>query len=223
MKCQPTEVSLLLFSLSLCVSTGVQLVADIAGGVIPGWAQPRLSGPCWPPVTPGFDDRLGLLCGSSLSRWGQGRMTMAGNIKPMEAGRRSYGVMGQAGQLSDECSCGHVDLLLCPFSSACHVSWCCLCLGIKTSLTLNKLKKSNKHRQQMYYATDSECTAIRMTPYRVRSDTTPCLIKGWRERNDIIKTLAYKNWNGGHFKWKLSNQNSFQIKTNVQTIRKKGD
>lgn len=40
-------------------------------------------------------------------------MTMAGNIKLMEAGRRTYGVMGQAGQLSDEGSCGHVDLLLC--------------------------------------------------------------------------------------------------------------
>lgn len=25
-------------------------------------------------------------------------------------------VMGQAGQLSDECSCGHVDLLLCPLA-----------------------------------------------------------------------------------------------------------
>lgn len=43
-------------------------------------------------------------------------MTMAGNIKPMEAGRRPHGVMGQAGQLSDECSCGHVDLLLCPLA-----------------------------------------------------------------------------------------------------------
>lgn len=39
---------------------------------------------------------------------------MAGNIKPMKAVRQSYGVMGQAGQLSDECSCRHVDLLLCP-------------------------------------------------------------------------------------------------------------
>lgn len=39
---------------------------------------------------------------------------MAGNIKPMEAESQPYGVMGQAGQLSDECSCGHVDLLLCP-------------------------------------------------------------------------------------------------------------
>lgn len=39
---------------------------------------------------------------------------MAGNIKPMEAGRRPYRVMGQAGQLSDECSCGHVDVLLYP-------------------------------------------------------------------------------------------------------------
>lgn len=41
-------------------------------------------------------------------------MTMPGNIKPMEAGRQTYEVMGQAGQLSDECSCGHVELLLCP-------------------------------------------------------------------------------------------------------------
>lgn len=32
----------------------------------------------------------------------------------MEAGRWPYRVMGQAGQLSDECSCGHVGLLLCP-------------------------------------------------------------------------------------------------------------
>lgn len=41
---------------------------------------------------------------------------MAGNIKPMEAGRQPYGVTGQAGQLSDECSCGHVDLLVCPLA-----------------------------------------------------------------------------------------------------------
>lgn len=37
---------------------------------------------------------------------------MAGNIKPAEAGSQACGVRGQAGQLSDECSCGHVDLLL---------------------------------------------------------------------------------------------------------------
>lgn len=43
-------------------------------------------------------------------------MTMAGNIKLVEVGRQPYGVMGQAGQLSDECSCGHVDLLLCPLA-----------------------------------------------------------------------------------------------------------
>lgn len=43
-------------------------------------------------------------------------MTMAGNIKLMEAGRQPYRVMGQAGQLSDECSCGHMDLLLCPLA-----------------------------------------------------------------------------------------------------------
>lgn len=43
-------------------------------------------------------------------------MTMAGNIKLTEAGRRLSGVMGQAGQLSDECSCGHVDLLPCPLA-----------------------------------------------------------------------------------------------------------
>lgn len=163
MKCQPRKVSLL--SLSLCISTGVQLVADKTVGVIPGWAQLQLqlSSPCWPWVTRGFDDRLDLLCRSGLSRWGQQWMTMAGNIKPIEAGRQPYGVMGQTGQLSDECSCEHVDLLLCPFNSACHVSWCFLCLRIKTSLTFSTLEKSSKHRQQMYYATNSDCTAMTMT------------------------------------------------------------
>lgn len=43
-------------------------------------------------------------------------MTIAGNIKPVEGRRQPYGVMGQAGQLSDECSCGHVGLLLCPLA-----------------------------------------------------------------------------------------------------------
>lgn len=43
-------------------------------------------------------------------------MTMAGNIKPAEVGRQPSGVMGQARQLSDECSCGHLDLLLCPLA-----------------------------------------------------------------------------------------------------------
>lgn len=41
-------------------------------------------------------------------------MTMAGNIKPMDAGGQPYRSRGQDGQLSDECSCGHVDLLLGP-------------------------------------------------------------------------------------------------------------
>lgn len=36
---------------------------------------------------------------------------MAGNIKLMKAGTQPKGVMGQTGQLSDECSCGRVDLL----------------------------------------------------------------------------------------------------------------
>lgn len=56
------------FSKSLCTSTVLQLVADITGGVIPDWAWSWLSGPCWPPVTLGFDDRLGFLCSSTLSR-----------------------------------------------------------------------------------------------------------------------------------------------------------
>lgn len=41
---------------------------------------------------------------------------MAGNIKLMEARRQTCGVKGHAGQLSDECSCEHVDLLLCPLA-----------------------------------------------------------------------------------------------------------
>lgn len=161
----PAEEGLSPFSVSLCISTGVQLVADKTVGVIPGWAQLQLqlSSPCWPWVTRGFDDRLDLLCRSGLSRWGQQWMTMAGNIKPIEAGRQPYGVMGQTGQLSDECSCEHVDLLLCPFNSACHVSWCFLCLRIKTSLTFSTLEERSKHGQQMYHATNSDCTAMIMT------------------------------------------------------------
>lgn len=42
---------------------------------------------------------------------------MAGNIEPMEAGRRPYGVRGQVGQLSDGCSWGHVHLLLYPLDA----------------------------------------------------------------------------------------------------------
>lgn len=87
-------------------------------------------------------------------------MTMAGNIKPMEAGRRPFGVMGQDGQLSDECSCGHVDLLLCPLALLAMSADVAFCLGIKTSLSYNKLEKRNKHEQQMYGVTNSENMAI---------------------------------------------------------------
>lgn len=68
MKCQPTKVPLLLYLCLYASPQGLQLVADITGGVIPGRAQPKLSGPRWPSVTLGFDDRLGLLCSGALSR-----------------------------------------------------------------------------------------------------------------------------------------------------------
>lgn len=42
--------SLSSFNVSLCISAGVQLLADNSSGVIPGWThlQPQLFGPCWP-------------------------------------------------------------------------------------------------------------------------------------------------------------------------------
>lgn len=43
-------------------------------------------------------------------------MTMPGNIKPWEVGRQAFGVMGPAGQLSDECSCRRAELPLCPLA-----------------------------------------------------------------------------------------------------------
>lgn len=75
---------------------------------------------------------------------------MAGNIKPTEAGSQPRGVRGQAGQLSDECSCGHVHLLLLLLLKLLHASDALavsadelLCGGIKTSLPLNKSEQSN--------------------------------------------------------------------------------
>lgn len=57
---------------------------------------------------------------------------MAGNIKPTEAGSQPCRVRGQAGQLSDECSCGHVDLLLRALDVLPVSADVTLCGGIKT-------------------------------------------------------------------------------------------
>lgn len=44
-------------------------------------------------------------------------MTIEGNIKARRAGREPCQVKGQAGQLSDEYNCGHMDNL-CPISQS---------------------------------------------------------------------------------------------------------
>ena len=144
----------------------VQLVADNTGGVIPGWAQlqSQLYGPCWPPMTLWFWWQTGPFvyqCSVQVRTRedDNGRKHKAdGGWETAQQGHGSRWTAEWWVQLRTR---GPPSL---SFSPACHVSWCRLCVGIKTSLTLNKLKKSNKHRQQMYYATDSECTAIIVTP-----------------------------------------------------------
>lgn len=89
--------------------------------------QPKHADLCWPLLTPGFDDRLGLLCSSAMSRWRWETKTMEGNIKDRRTEREACQVKGQAGQLSDECNCEHIDLWL-SNGTVCHVSWCYLCL-----------------------------------------------------------------------------------------------
>lgn len=55
--------------LSLCISIGVQLVADITIQVIFSGGHSLSSlALCWPQMTSSFDDRPGLLYSSALSR-----------------------------------------------------------------------------------------------------------------------------------------------------------
>lgn len=142
-----------LFSASVHLHRGSTGSWHHLGEVIAGWAQLRVSGPSWPSVTLGFDDRLDLLCSVPLSRWEHGGMTMAGNIKAREA-RDGLQVIGQAGQLSDECSCGHMDLLFC-LQALLAMSADVAFVLYKDLTNSKQLVEGNKHRQQMYCATDS--------------------------------------------------------------------
>lgn len=122
---------------------GLQLVVNNITGVILGRAQlqPEHVGLCWPSLTLGFDDRLGLLCSTAQSRWGQGRMTMAGKHKGHAGWKRAL-----SGQRSGWTVEWWVQLWTheppsLSSGSVCHVSWCCFCLRIKTSISQSKLEK----------------------------------------------------------------------------------
>lgn len=125
MRCQAMKVPLFFCMSLICISTGVQLVVDNFAEVILGQASFSLAMLTCTSLTLGFDDRLGLLCSSALSRWGGETKTMEGNIKARLAER---GLSGQRASWTVEWWVQLWTHRCLSKGVLCHVSWCCLSL-----------------------------------------------------------------------------------------------